>query len=243
MVAKSLRRREKKTVIDPKSVLIAIPAFDGRWESVTGAALFEVARAGMASNLAKLDGNSHIALARNMIAHSFLKSPFEWLVFIDADIGFTVDDFAILMDYAKDAPPPLDAELEEAATLLSLGEKPKLWETPALVSCEYARKIDNAPPARLGLGFARIHRSVFASLDALTLETGEARIDSFMYQGQHVSDYFLSGCVEHRYMTEDTGFFSLCRLAGIHPRVEQRTNLVHVGKRVFPYYPQNAIAQ
>lgn len=234
-------------MIDPQSVLIAIPAFDGRWESVTGAALFEVARAGMAHHLAKLDGNSNIALARNMIAHSFLKSPLEWLVFWDADIGATVDDYAILMEWAKNAPPPLDEELHDAATLYvpppSAGPE-EIFNRPALlVSCEYARKVDNAPPARMGLGFARIHRSVFEALDSLTLESGEARIDSFMFQGQHVADYFLCGCVEHRYMTEDTGFFSLCRMAGIHPRIEQRTKLVHVGKRIFPYFADAAVAQ
>lgn len=237
-------------MIDPKSVLIAIPAFDGRWESSTGAGLFEIARAGMAMNLAKLDGNSNIALARNMIAHGFLKSPYEWLVFIDADIGFTANDFALLMDWAKDAPPPIDPELHVAATLIEISvyrdevyEEIAKFKTPALVSCEYARKVDNAPPSRLGMGFCRIHRSVFTALDALTLESGEARIDAFQYQGEHVSDYFLCGCVEHRYMTEDTGFFSLCRLAGIRPRVEQRTNLTHTGKRIFPYYPHGAVAQ
>lgn len=229
-------------MIDPQSVLIAIPAFDGRWESVTGAGLFEIARAQMAVHLAKLDGNSNIALARNMVAHSFLKSPCEWLVFIDADMGFTANDYAILMDWAKDAPPPLDPELHAAATQVSFGET-NPDPVALLVSCEYARKVDNATPARMGLGFARIHRSVFEALDALTLESGEARIDSFMFQGQHVADYFLCGCVEHRYMTEDTGFFSLCRMAGIHPRIEQRTKLVHVGKRIFPYFADAAVAQ
>lgn len=226
-------------MIDPASVLIAIPAFDGRWESATGAGLFAIARAQMAVNLAKLDGNSNIALARNMVAHSFLKSPFEWLVFIDADMGFTADDYALLMDWTKNPPPPLNQELHDAATLAGIAEE----RTALLVSCEYARKVDNAPPARMGLGFARIHRSVFTALDALTLDSGEARIDSFMFQGQHVADYFLCGCVEHRYMTEDTGFFSLCRMAGIHPRIEQRTKLDHIGKRIFPYFAEGAVAQ
>jgi hypothetical protein len=171
----------------------------------------------------------------------------EWLVFIDADIGFTPDDFAILMDYPRRdgvITPPLNQELHDAATLAEFPiyrdevyEKTGSYKMPLIVCAEYARKSEGAPPARLGLGFARIHRSVFAALDALNLESGEARIDAFMYEGCHIADYFISGCSEHRWLGEDTGFFSLCRMAGIHPRVEQRCNLEHIGKKAWPYLP------
>jgi hypothetical protein len=233
-------------VIDPRSVLVMIPAYDGRLEWATAVGLSRIFASGMAGGLAGLPGCSHVALARNVCVNNFLRTGMEWLVFIDADIGFTPDDFAMLMDWIKDPPPPPNQELHDAATLGEFTSMapavdgsgtlvPVKFKTALTVAAEYARKSEGAPPARLGLGFARIHRSVFAALDALNLESGEARIDAFIYEGQHVADYFLSGCSEHRWLTEDTGFFSLCRLAGIHPRVEQRCNLVHVGKKDWPY--------
>lgn len=230
-------------MIAPSSVLVMIPAYDGRLETATAGGLFSIAKFGMAKNLAFLDCCTGPPLARNICVNNFLRSDFQWLVFIDADIGFSADDFAILMDYPG-APPPLDQELHDAATLIDVrvplkdSTETQFAKLPALVTAEYARKQDGAPPARLGLGFARIHRNVFTALDALNLESGEARIDAFMYEGQHVADYFLSGCSEHRWLGEDTGFFSLCRLAGIHPRVEQRCKLVHYGRKGYGYSPQ-----
>lgn len=236
-------------MIDPATVLITVPTLDGRIEAATSAGLFQVGMAHMAAAYAVLPGNSHIPMARNLIAHSFLKTEFQWLVCIDADIGFSTDDFAILMDYARNPPPPINQELHDAATLASFqvkmpGKKTGTWRTPLMVAAEYARKEDGAPPARLGLGFARIHRSVFDHLRALDKEgsPGEARVDSFQYRGEQVYDYYLSGCIEHSWLTEDHGFFSLCRLADIHPRVEQRCNLTHTGKKVYTYSPTGAVA-
>lgn len=230
-------------MIKPNEVLVMMPVADGRNESQTTIGLFQIASFGMAKNLGTLPHCSNVALARNLCANGFLRTEFEWLFFLDYDIGFTADDFAIMMEYPG-APPPLDQELHDAATLIEVTphNKPS-FKTPLIVAAEYARKQEGAPPARLGLGFTRIHRSVFAELDKLNLESGEARIDAFMYEGQHVQDYFLTGCVEHRWMGEDHGFFALCRMAGIHPRVEQRCKLEHHGKKAYPYSPMAAVAQ
>jgi glycosyltransferase involved in cell wall biosynthesis len=227
-------------MIDPRTVLIMVPTYDGRNEWATTQGLCRVFASGMAGGLAGLPNCTGPALARNVCVNRFLQTSMEWLVFIDADIGFTPEDFAILMDYQRrdgSAKVPLNQELHDAATLAAFGVGKESIGVALIVTAEYARKSEGAPPARLGLGFCRIHRSVFAALDALDLESGEARIDSFTYEGALVADYFLSGCSEHRWLGEDTGFFSLCALAGIHPRVEQRCQLVHVGKKDWPYAP------
>jgi hypothetical protein len=236
-------------MISPRTVLVMIPTYDGRNEWATTQGLCAVFSMGMAGGLAGLPGCTGPALARNVCANRFLQTDMEWLVFIDADTGFTPDDFAILMDYPRRdgaVMAPINQELHDAATLVEFDipgfaandnpvNQPSTFKTPLIVAAEYARKSEGAPPVRLGLGFARIHRSVFGALDALNLESGEARIDSFMYEGRLVADYFISGCSEHRWLGEDTGFFSLCALAGIHPRVEQRCNLEHIGKKAWPY--------
>lgn len=231
-------------MISPDSVLVMVPVYSRKLDFLCSGGLVSCAAAGMLKHHAYLPECNPVNLARNVAAAEFLRSPYDWLVFIDDDIGFSPDDYAILMDWGKDPPPPINQELHDAATLAEFTphNRPS-FKTPLAVAAEYSRKSEGAPPARLGLGFARIHRSVFAALDALNLESGEARIDSFQYQGQMIADYFLSGCSEHRWLGEDTGFFSLCRLAGIHPRVEQRCKLQHVGTKVYPYYPASGAAQ
>lgn len=225
-------------MIDPRTVLVMVPTYDGRNEWATTQGLCAIFANGMAGGLAGLPGCTGPALARNICVNRFLQTDMQWLVFWDADIGATPEDFAILMDYPRRdgyVPPPINQELHDAATCVAFGVGKESINVALIVTAEYARKSEGAPPARLGLGFARIHRSVFAALDALNLESGEARIDSFMYEGRLVADYFISGCSEHRWLGEDTGFFSLCRMAGIHPRVEQRCKLEHVGKKSWPY--------
>jgi hypothetical protein len=231
-----------ETVINPKDVVIAIPCHDGRMESGCAVGLHQIAARGMAPNLMKLDGCSNVALVRNVIAAGFLRMPYQWLVGIDSDIEFSPDDYAILMDWHRAPPPPLDQELHDRATLIEITpHNAPSYKAAAMVCAEYARKEENAVPVRLGYGFVRIHRSVFERLDALNNESGAARIDDFMYEGKMVKDYYLSGCSEHRWLGEDTGFFALARLAGIHPRIEQRTNLIHWGRKAYRYFPQDAI--
>jgi hypothetical protein len=41
---------------------------------------------------------------------------------------------------------------------------------------------------------------------------------------------------EVSYKGEDHGFFTLCMLAGIIPRIETRTRLIHIGRKAYPYF-------
>ena len=127
-------------MIKPNEVLVMMPVADGRNESQTTIGLFQIASFGMAKNLGTLPHCSNVALARNLCANGFLRTEFEWLFFLDYDIGFTADDFAIMMEYPG-APPPLDQELHDAATLIEVTphNKPS-FKTPLIVAAEYARK-------------------------------------------------------------------------------------------------------
>ena len=124
--------------------------------------------------------------------------------------------------------PTDQAEFDAAATKDAAGE--------ALISCaEYSRKTEAHEAVRLGLGFCKIARDVFDKLDALKNEDGSPCIDQYMSNGSLISDYFISGSRQGRWLGEDQGFFILCHMAGILPRIEQRTNLMHVGRKVYPY--------
>lgn len=222
-------------MIDPTKVLIATPTLDGKVEMGYAGGLMSAASGHMFGNIIFLQSVSHISLARDLMAHSFMRTDYEWMVFIDSDIQFSPEDFRILMDYPRRGPASADftgCELNpEGTTVNSYGE--------ALIVCaEYARKVDSLDPAQFGLGFCRIHRSVFETLQNARDDEGAPRVGQFVHKGEMYDHFFPSGPgFEGVWFGEDTGFFHLCRLCGITPRVETRTRLIHVGRKVYPYLP------
>lgn len=221
-------------LIDPSKVLIATPAFDGKVETGYCGGLAACASAHLFGNMVFLNSISSISLARNRIIQGFLQNDqYDWLVFIDSDVAFSERDFRLLMDYPlrNEKPSHFNDEHEEAASRTEEGH--------VLISCaEYARKVDNDSAVRLGFGFCRIHRSVFDALNDLKKEDGSERVNAFFFDGSLCYDYCISGCMsDGHWLGEDHGFFSLCRMAGITPRIEQRTNLIHWGRKAYPYTP------
>lgn len=206
-------------MIDPKTVLILVPTIDGRVESGFSGGLASCAGSGMFGGIEFMEGCSEISLARNLLVHKFLQSEFEWCVFIDSDIRFGAEDFRLLMDYPQsreDHNP--DAPMYE------------------VVCAEYSRKVDTLDPARFGLGFTRIHRTAFLKLKAADDDEGTPRVGEFIHQGNLISHFFPSGPgFDNIWYGEDGGFFFLCHLVGVTIRIEQRTKLVHMGRRAFPY--------
>lgn len=157
-------------------------------------------------------GNSNIALARNIIAHTFVEKAtiFDWLMWIDADTRFT----------------PTDWEL--------------LWEgDEEVVTAEYSRKVLGLPPVQFGLGFTRIHRDVFERIKKLIHEDGAERVNRFYHDGEMLVDYHPNGAMQSgKWIGEDQGFFMWAGLAEATLRVETRTRLGHAGTFVYGYPDQ-----
>lgn len=93
----------------------------------------------------------------------------------------------------------------------------------------------------------------FTPMSAALLETA-ARIEKCLpdpgggprlWQGVHngrlITDFFPTGPIVSRFVPtaqwkgEDHGFFTLCHMAGIIPRIETRTRLIHIGRKGYPY--------
>jgi hypothetical protein len=228
-------------MIDPRTVLLAIPAHDGRVECGLAGALMALGSAHMAGNVAFLTECSDVGLARNLLANRFYReSPFEWMVFIDSDISFSPEDFRILMNYPERdangvAAEPDDVSFEaeaEGVTVNSYGEA-------LLVTAEYARKVPEPTTVSFGLGFTRIHKGVFQKLEEAVDAEGTPRVGQFTHKGELFSHFFPAGPgFAGQWFGEDLGFFHLCRLCGITPRVEKRTRLLHTGRKVYPYEPR-----
>lgn len=210
---------------NPASSIVIIPTHDGNVCAGLAGAL--VNAGGLYGGVGFSIGTSVVALARNIGVHMFLSHPAlpEWVWLIDADIQFSREDMEIV------------AEGDEL-----------------IVCAEYAKKTTDASEGvnKFGLGFTRVHRDVFRALDNLHYdpETGgttkspmkgcDPLIARFDWRGQTLGDYFPCGVQSGQWVSEDWGFFHLCRLAGIATRLENRTRLVHWGRMGFNYVPPAA---
>jgi len=81
-------------------------------------------------------------------------------------------------------------------------------------------------------------------------KAGQPRLWQTSWQGRTFYDFFPSGPLISQFVPtgewkgEDHGFFTLCMLAGIVPRIETRTRLVHIGRKGYPYFgPQTGGGQ
>jgi hypothetical protein len=289
-------------LIDPRSVLAAVPCGDGRMMAELSGCL--VMSGNRFAALTTPSECSHVGLVRNMIAASFMDSNFEWLLCVDSDIVPKPTDFNLLLepcdlttqyldpedepgDAAPNAPPRPSRVMCSLIVQPSKGKALKFdhrvkGAADMLVVAEYAYKRDTCDPVKLGMGFVRIHRSVFETLQALEhpknplaaeydraldeldewaegegyalpesiLEVlrrsrpdpgGGSRLWSGTRDGRVLWDYFPSGPMISQYVPtaqwkgEDHGFFTLCHLAGIIPRIETRTRLIHIGRKGYAY--------
>jgi len=253
---------------------------------------------------------SHPSLVRNIIADTFLRSPFEWLVGVDADIVAGPADFEMLLEeidsdehYVTPEEPVGSVERSLAPNripqptrvLARLASHPVdsptmivQGECDALVNCEYAYKREPFEAVQFGLGFYRAHRSVFSVLQQLkhrdngrvevdralleqllsgenqypfkagglvhqirqsiTSQADQPRLWQVTHEGRVFHDYYPSGPIIDLHVPngawkgEDHGFWTLCHLAGLIPRIETRTRLIHLGRKGYPYGEPGTLA-
>lgn len=214
-------------LVNPRSVLVCTPSIDGKVEAGFCGGMVQAAAAGLIGNVSYLVGCSDIGAARCKMAHNFLKSEMEWLVFIDSDIQFSDQDLRLLLTVEED--PVIDG-LVVPVGRTEAGEE-------LAVTAEYSQKNEMRSPNRFGLGFARIHRSIFERLAALVTQDEGVEVMGRYYDGGEIMvDYFPMGVNnESRRQGEDTGFWQHVRYLGINPRIEQRTRLVHWGRYAYHY--------
>lgn len=196
--------------VDPQKVLIVSPTHDGNF--CAGYVTGIVSSVGLYAAASAIVGMSSVALARNLQAHTFLNlTQFDWLVSIDADTEFSRRDFSLLME----------------------GDE-------QIVVAEYSKKtFADLKPNQFGMGFARIHRSVFENMFELHHE-GQKIVNTFDWHGSLVDDYFQEGAKPGKWIGEDHGFFALARMTNPTIRVETRTRLIHWGRYGFAYTPPSS---
>jgi hypothetical protein len=285
-------------MIDPRTVVIAIPCYSGQNMSELTQAIWTWQ--GLFEALTMPAECSHPSLVRNMIAGQFLESKYEWLVCIDNDIVPSRKDLQLLLEPIDSSAQYFDSEDDTGAkapqptriacALVEDGQRDLnrkvVGPADVLVNAEYCYKDDELRPVKFGMGFTRIHRTVFRTLEALQhpenplakeydaalerLENlnrgvratsdvavpdevmevlrrsrpdpgGGGRLWQTSWKGKLYFDFFPSGPLISQHVPgaewkgEDHGFFSLAMIAGIVPRIETRTRLVHIGRKGYPY--------
>lgn len=168
------RPQVENGVIDPRNVYLAIPCGDGRLMSETAGSVIQCM--GLFGAISMPAECSHVSLVRNIIADQFLQSPFEWLICIDSDIRFRREDLLMLLqpkdptavyaDSVTPAPTRIDTAVVSGTRTMA----------DVLVVAEYSYKNDLLEPVKRGMGFVRIHRSVFRTLEQLKHDHGTVNI-------------------------------------------------------------------
>jgi hypothetical protein len=76
---------------------------------------------------------------------------------------------------------------------------------------------------------------------SFSAQAGTPRLWQVNHRGRMFYDYFPSGPLvsqlvpQGEWKGEDHGFWTLCMLAGLVPRIETRTRLLHIGRKAYPY--------
>lgn len=205
----------------PKA-LVATPLIDGRAdrEFVSGM----ISSQGLYYAWACVEGQSHISLARDLLASQFLASDCDRLVFIDGDIGFSRPQLARLLGAARS----LVSGLYPAKT----SEMPWTFRADARDASALAGGStpgdDGLLPVRyVPCGFLSVDRRVFDDL----LRGG--RCARYVYRGQELHHFFQSGVVDGVFLSEDFFFSHLARAAGHPAFVDPEIRLRHVGRAVY----------
>jgi hypothetical protein len=197
---------------DRDDVFVGVPCGYGVADSLAYLSLARIAGRGFFDpdhHLYVLHGCSDIQAARFTIMDAFKsRSECNWLLMLDADIGYRPEDVELLFDG------------DELA-----------------VCAEYRKKEENYRVAQFGLGFAIVHRDVFKAMDALETD-GQPWVPQGMYAGRLVSGYAPAGFTQAGdYRAEDHGFWGHVHATQLPVRLETRTQLIHTGTYHYRYEP------
>lgn len=200
-------------MIDPQNICVGRPIYDHAVPEHQGSMVAMLMDHSIGAVCDRI--GEPIASARDYIVHYFLtRTACDWLVWIDADISFSRQDWDFLME-------------NQAGELA--------------VCAEYLKKTRDLSlqVANFGLGFARVHRNVYMQLDALTRDDGEPRLpryrswvdipDAPQAREEFVEYHPIGIHPDGSHRNEDHGFWLMVRLAGIAIRKETRTHLGHTG--------------
>jgi len=208
-----------------KDVLVGYPVYDGRPElaSIQSLLLGQSRSDNCVGGIRYALGDSLVTRARNKIVQKFMESEYQYLMFIDSDIQFKMEDINILRNHNK----PL---------IGGVYLKKDIPYKPVANSFLHLQDGLNVMK-EIGTGFMMIHRSVFDDIRAMEPELCY-KADDDEDDGDYY-DYFRVGVVTEddrtRYLSEDYYFCYLARKAGHTVYYDTTVFTRHIGKAVYPF--------
>ncbi len=206
-------------------IYIGIPTYDGKLHWTTAAGLIQTARfcgeKGLAICVDVIPGDAFIGKARDTIAARFMKTDFDDLIFIDADVGFNLAGISALMAAPQDADIAMGLyrvktdQLRFPGTMMEPIEHHP--ETRRLV------KMQNGPA-----GFMRVKRRVFEKMmDRYPTEwysSGDLKLYNFFPCGMTALN---------QYTGEDIQFCERAQACGFHVWAVQNIGFDHTGPKTW----------
>ena len=214
------------------SVLIALPCYGGMVSDKTAKGLFNLGKELRTNQidhgLITLANDSLITKGLSRIANFFINNTqYEYVMFIDADIGFEPQDVLKLLSYQRDivcgAYPMKSIPLQYNYNI----SQPPLAEDGLI-------KIDN-----IGFGFALIHRRVFDKIREnyedlkYTPALGHSSYPITEAEYHNSYHYFNELKKDMTFLPEDFSFFERASSVGFTSWLDTSIKLCHVGSHVF----------
>jgi cellulose synthase/poly-beta-1,6-N-acetylglucosamine synthase-like glycosyltransferase len=216
------------------SVLIALPCYGGNVSEKTTTGLFNLGKRlyenGIDHGLLTLSNESLISRGRSRIVNFFMNNTqYDYLFFIDSDIGFAPADFFELWKYR---------DLNMVSGAYPMKSLPLQYNYNLVQPVDVIR--DNvAQISGIGLGFSLISRKVFLSvidkfpeLKYTPSKTGSTKqlTDKEIQNSYH---FFVERKIGETYLPEDHSFFSRARDCGYKSWLCGSISLSHTGYYVF----------
>jgi hypothetical protein len=210
-----------------KKLMIGLPAYDHKVGLRMAVSLMrlgqQVMEHGIHIQVSSICGCSVVSRARNMIAHEFLKSDCDHLLFIDSDMNFEPDSVLRLLAWNQTKPivgGAYESRKEGKIYILSLDGDKEHVQMDAM---------GNVKARRIATGFMMIQRKVFEKLAEMHPEwehkdnTSDAMLHSFF-------DFKVT---REGYIGEDFLFCDRAQEAGFSVWIDPTIKLGHMGIHEF----------
>ena len=216
-----------------KKLMIGLPAYDHKVGVKMAISLMQLGQKlmehGIPVQVQSLCGCSVVSRARNVIAHEFMKSDCDHLMFIDADMTFEADSIIRLMAWNQEkaiVAGAYEARKEGKVYILSLDGGHGVNGPQGKVTMDEMGLIR---AYRVATGFMMIQRRVFEVLRDANPEWRHKDIntDEMMYS------YFDFKCTPEGYIGEDFLFCDRAREQGLDIWVDPTIKLGHMGIHEF----------
>jgi len=216
------------------SVLIAMPCYGGNVGEKTTTGLFklgkELYKNDIDHGMLTLSNESLISRGRSRIVNFFLNNTeYEYLFFLDADVGFVPEDFFQLWD---------NRDLKMVSGAYPMKSLPLQYNYNLIEPINQIRE-NIAEIGGIGLGFSLISREVFMSIakDFSDLKYEPNRNSSTKplsdKEIENSYHFFVERKIDGKYLPEDHSFFSRARDCGYKSWLCESINLAHTGYYVF----------